>query len=237
MRDGFLAAARCSAILGLVSLLGLALAPEARASVVPDYYFNGPTDYDATTGTLSVATGPGGAEILASTGLPADLSATAATAAGSEVLLSLNLVAGSVVDNGYSTTASFSTSAGYVAALYLGNGSGGTSATPVLTGTLSNMQISGVDGSNSGVLTGYLHPTGGSAYAYFSNPSDVVALDFDLSTNFSSTMYSSSFGGQINGQVESAPPVPIPGALPLFLSGVGLLGMIARRRLNLAAPQ
>ena len=148
----------------------------------------------------------------------------------------MSLVAGSVSDNGFATTASFSTPASYQAALYLGNGSGGTAGTPVLTGWLSNMQVSGIDAGNTGVLTGYLHPTGGLAYTFFSDPSDVIALDFNLSTNFSPAMYGTSFTGQISGQVESAPaPVPLPAALPLLLSGLGLFGAAVKRRSTLAS--
>ncbi len=209
----------------------------AHASVVADYYFNGPISYSAGSQTLSVSTGPGGAELFNSTGLPASYSVTAANEAGSEIVLSMGLVAGSVADNGYSTTAAFSTATGYVAALYLGNGSGGTSASPVLTGTLSNMEISGVDGDNTGVLTGFLHPTGGLAYSYFSDPSDVIALDFNLSTSFGQSMYAASFDGQINGQIEAAPAVPVPATLPLLASGLGVLGVAMRRRRSLVSAQ
>lgn len=220
--------------------LGLATGPALHAATVADYFFNGPISYSANGQSLSVNTGSQGAELISSTGLPAPFAVvptgqSGSNIAGSEVLLSMNLVAGSVNDNGFATTASFATLPGYQAALYLGNGTGGTASTPVLTGTLSNMQVSGFDGGNTGVLTGYLHPTGGLAYSYFSDPSDVIALDFDLSTNFSSTMYQASFLGQINGQVESAPPaVPIPAALPLLLSGLALIGGAAFRRQNLA---
>jgi hypothetical protein len=220
--------------------LGLTSSPVLHASTVADYYFNGPISYTASGQTLSVNTGSQGAELISSTGLPAPFAVVptgqaASNIAGSEVLLSMNLVAGSVSDNGFATTASFATAPGYRAALYLGNGAGGTASTPVLTGTLSNMQVSGFDGGNTGVLTGFLHPTGGLAYSYFSDPSDVIALDFDLSTNFSSAMYQTSFSGQINGQVESAAPaVPIPAALPLLLSGLALMGGAAFRRQTLA---
>lgn len=220
--------------------LGLAAGPTLHASTVADYYFNGPISYSASGQTLLVNTGSQGAELISSTGLPAPFAVVptgqpGSNILGSEVMLSMNLIPGSVSDNGFATTASFTTANGYQAALYLGNGSGGTASSPVLTGTLSNMQVSGFDGGNSGVLTGYLHPTGGLAYSYFSDPSDVIALDFDLSTNFSSTMYQSSFSGQINGQVESAAPaVPIPTALPLLLSGLALMGGAAFRRQTLA---
>ena len=223
-----------------VMALGLAADPTLHASTVADYYFNGPISYSASGQTLSVNTGSQGAELISSTGLPAPFAVVptgqpGSNILGSEVMLSMNLIPGSVSDNGFATTASFTTATGYQAALYLGNGSGGTASSPVLTGTLSNMQVSGFDGGNSGVLTGYLHPTGGLAYSYFSDPSDVIALDFDLSTNFSSTMYQSSFSGQINGQVESAAPaVPIPAALPLLLSGIALMGGAAFRRQTLA---
>jgi hypothetical protein len=229
----------------VVGVLGVAVlelyAPSAlRAATVADYYFNGPIAYTVTGQTLSVDTGSQGAEIISSTGLPAPFAVVptgqpGSNIAGSEILLSMNLVPGSVNDNGYATTASFSTPSGYQASLFLGNDSGGTAAAPVLTGTLSNMQISGFDGGTSGVLTGYLHPTGGLAYADFSDPSDVIALDFNLSTEFSSAMYTASFSGQINGQVESAPPaVPIPAAMPLFLSGLALIAGAVRRRQSLA---
>jgi len=223
--------------MGMISILGWLAATVlcltaglARAAAVPDYYFNGPVNFDATTEALSVATGPGGAELFESSGLPTQYSVDAANAVGSEIVLSMNLAANSIVDNGYSTTASFDTAADYVAALYLGNGSGGTSNAPVLTGTLSNLQVSGIDGNNAGVLTGYLHPTGGLAYAFFADPSDVVALDFDLTTDFSQSMYAASFSGQINGEVESTSSVPLPWGLPLLSTGLGLLGLAARPR-------
>lgn len=223
-----------------VMALGLSASPMSYAGTVADYFFNGPIAYSVTGQTLSVDTGSQGAELISSTGLPAPYAVVptgqpGSNIAGSEVMLSMSLVAGSVTDNGFATTASFSTPTGYQAELYLGNGSGGTASTPVLTGTLSNMQVSGFDGSNTGVLTGYLHPTGGLAYSYFSDPSDVIALDFDLSTNFSAEMYQASFNGQINGQVESAPPVvPLPPALPLLLSGLALIGGAAFRRQTFA---
>ena len=233
MRHGFLVVATR---LSTVFAFGLGMGSITHAAVVADYFFNGPIAYSSSFQTLSVATGTSGAVIFNSTGLPAAYSLTAANEAGSKVVMAMNLVGSSIIDNGFSTTANFTTPTGYKVQLFLGNGSGGTAATPVLTGWLSNMQASGIDGSNTGVLTGLLHPTGGLAFAYFSDPSDVIALDFNLSTNFSSIMYQSSFSGQINGQVQAqAAPVPISGTLPLLASGLGLLGAAkARRRLTLA---
>jgi hypothetical protein len=215
---------------GLVAAAWCLASGAAHATTVPDYYFNGPISFSTTNEALSVATGAGGAELFQSTGLPAAYTVNAANESGSEIVLSMNLVPGSVVDNGYSTTASFATAAGYLAALYLGNGSGGTASSPVLTGSLSNLEVSGVDGDSDGVLTGYLHPIGGLAFSYFSDPSDIIALQFDLTTSFSQSMYAASFSGQVNGQVESAPAVPLPWSWPLFISGLGLVGLAGRRR-------
>jgi hypothetical protein len=205
------------------------------ASVLPEYFFNGPVAFSSGTDTLAVKTGAGGAEIIGSQGLPSPFAVIptnmpGSNIAGSEIVLSLNL--GTVTDSNGTTTATFTTPVGYEAALYLGNGSGGTQSSPVLTGSLTDMEVSGGDGNNLGVLTGLLHPNGGSAFSFFSNPSDVIALEFNLTTNFAKTMYQSSFSGQINGQVEStsAAPVPLPAALPLLVSGLGLLGAAARRR-------
>jgi hypothetical protein len=213
---------------GLAVAAAVFAAGTAQAGVIADYYFNGPISYKG--GVLAVATGPAGATIIESTGLPAPLALVPnLNQAGSQVILSADLLPGSVVDNGFSTSASFMAPVGDTAALYLGNGSGGTASTPVLTGTLSNLEVSGIDGNNTGILSGYLHPNGGSAISYFSDPSDVIALDFNLSTNFSGSMYSSAFTGQINGQVESMPVVPLPGGLPLLLSGIGVLAILACR--------
>lgn len=187
-------------------------------TVVADYYFNGPIGYDATTQTLSVSPS---AQIFQSVGLPAAYSLVpGVNQAGSQIDLSMQLNPASVLDNGLTTTASFTEPAGYQAALYLGNGSGGTAASPVLTGTLTGLAVVGFDNNNLGILTGYLHPTGGLAIQYFSDPSDVIALDFNLSTTFSQQMYAGSFTGQINGQVEAVPMVPLPAGLPLLLSGL-----------------
>ena len=216
----------------LVAALGLCSA--AGAATVPDYVFNGPIAFTASSDTLTVDLGSSGAKLISSQGLPAPFAViptgqSGSNIAGSEIVMSLTLDPTSVIDSGGQTKASFL--AGATASLYLGNGSGGTQATPVLSGTLSGMEMGGSDSFNIGALTGFLHPTGGSAFSFFSNPSDVIALQFNLSTDFSATMFQSSFTGQINGQVESTTaPVPLPAALPLLVSGLGLVGAGARRR-------
>ena len=209
------------------------LAMPASAGVVAEYYFNGSASFNAGTDLLSIGSD---ASVFQSAGLPAALSVVStgpgANVVGSEVNLSMLLNTATVLDTGQFTIANFNANpAQPVVSLYLGDGSGGTSATPVLTGTLSSVQLVGQDGNNAGVLTAYLHPTGGSAISYFSDPSNVIALNFDLTTTFSASMYQGNFSGQINGQVQSTTPVPLPASLWLFGSAaVALLGYAPRRR-------
>lgn len=212
------------------------MAASAFGDTVPAYYFNGGASYvfDTSSGEGILAV-DSSATIFQSTGLPAPLavitSGPGANVAGSEVVMSMELQPSTVVDTGMFTVAGFVPNpAAPQVALYLGNGSGGTATTPVLVGTLSNMELSGPDGFNAGVLTGDLHPTGGSAFSYFSDPSDVIALNFDLTTNFGATMYGSSFSGQINGEVQSTSAVPLPESAWLLVSGLGALALSRRAR-------
>lgn len=210
----------------------------ASAGVVAEYFFNGSASFDAGTDLLSVGSD---ATVFQSAGLPGALSVISsgpnANVVGSQVNLSMLLNSATVADTGQFTVAGFVADPNQqLVSLYLGNGSGGTSSTPVLTGSLSSVELVGQDGSNAGVLTAYLHPVGGSAISYFSDPSDVIALNFDLTANFGATMYQSSFSGQINGQIESTTAVttvPLPSPVWLFSSAaLALLGFAPRRRVN-----
>src|ERR1700674_3946857 len=106
MRHGFLVV---TARLSTVLALGLGMGSITQAAVVADYFFNGPIAYSSSFQTLSVATGASGAVIFNSTGLPASDSVTAANEAGSKVVMSMNLVGSSIIDNGFSTTANLAT--------------------------------------------------------------------------------------------------------------------------------
>jgi hypothetical protein len=224
-----------------VLVSGLLASTAVPASTIPAYYFNGSASYTASTEILStVSAGTSTATLFQSVNLPPSLSVVPASSGvignvvGSVVDLTVQLQPTSIVDNGLQTNATFMPLAGEPAALYLGNGSGGTSSTPVLTGTLSNITLSGPDGLNMGFLTAYLHPTGGSAIGYFSDPSSVLALDFDLTTTFGAGMFGSSFSGQINGDVQSLTAVPLPPGFALLASALalmlGAMGLPARRR-------
>jgi len=215
-----------------LAVCGLCAAPPTQAATVAEYFFNGGATYSSATGQLSVDSS---ATIFASAGLPSPLSVIAsgpgANVTGSQVDLVVALDPTSVVDNGAQTIANFLAITGQPVQLFLGNGTGGTATSPVLTGALSSVQLTGVDGLNAGILTAYLHPNGGSAFSFFSDPSDVIALNFDLTTTFAGSMYASSFTGQINGQIESTVPLPASG----WLLGPGLAALLgisgrARRR-------
>jgi hypothetical protein len=203
----------------------------ARGSSIPVYYFNGGAAYDASTETLSTIdpnTGLAMASLFQSANLPPPLSVVpGVNDRGSAIDLTMTLVPSTIVDNGLQTTASFAATA-QEAALYLGNGSGGTATTPVLTGTLSNITLSGPDGLNMGFLTAYLHPNGGAAFAYFSDPSSVLALNFDLTATFGADMFGTDFSGQINGQVQSMTSVPLPASFVLLALGAALMFALTR---------
>ncbi|MFQ5466186.1 MAG: PEP-CTERM sorting domain-containing protein, partial [Thermodesulfobacteriota bacterium] len=139
----------------------------------------------------------------------------------------------SVSSNAITTTGNFGTAYGpRFNDLTIIDGSG----TTLLTGTFSSARITGLNGALSGNGTAYFTLTGGTLMNLFTAPCNggvncggMVNLSYNLTTPFSSTMFSSSFSGQTKGDIA---PVPEPATLLLLGSGLIGAGIAGRRKLK-----
>ncbi|MBI5236559.1 MAG: PEP-CTERM sorting domain-containing protein [Deltaproteobacteria bacterium] len=119
-----------------------------------------------------------------------------------------------------------------------GNFTGGSltivdgSSTTLLTGTFISASITGKDGSNLGYGEARFNVTGGSlASSFICGPmgmcGGMVNLAFNLSQNFSSTMFRRDFTGHSKGDIAK---VPEPSTLLLLGSGLVGAGLWLRKR-------
>ncbi len=117
-------------------------------------------------------------------------------------------------------------------------------------GVLTNLNIAGLNQAyginNQGQIVGWYDESGGSAFLYengvASNLNDLI--DPNSGWLLSVALGINNFGwitgvGTHNGQqraflayLDNTSAVPVPAALPLMLSGLGVLGVAARRRKN-----
>lgn len=106
------------------------------------------------------------------------------------------------------------------------------SATTLLTGSFVSASITGADGTNLGLGEARFNVTGGSLASYFlcgpmGQCGGMVNLAFNLSSNFSSTMFASNFSGHSKGDIAK---VPEPSTLLLLGSGLVGAGLWLRKR-------
>ena len=195
------------------------LAVSSTAAAVPTLTFDGQLAFDPLSEILQITAKLTGA--FGVTGV--DLDPTSATELTLEAMLT-----GSSSFMGI-TTGSFGTASANPDISITD-----ASMTELLTGNIDSMLMIGADGRPSGQLQGYFAPTGGLLQGDFGDPSSVFALVLDLSIDFNSQMFTSSFNGIADGAVIgteiSFPLAAVPEPSLLVLLGTGFLILFSSRR-------
>ena len=99
--------------------------------------------------------------------------------------------------------------------------------TVLLTAKFDSLSLEGFNGEDRGEISGLLNATGGSLMSTFDG-GNLFAMQLNLNTIFSSSMYSSDFSGDIDGYIEANVSEPAP--LALLLLGLVLTGFARRKR-------
>jgi len=178
--------------------------------------FNGQINYSAPNGSLTLAGSLTGFEELSVTPDLSGSTFTLTTFLNSELYTSTTSEADFVGSSGLAV---------YDFQINSGNGES------LLSGNVLNMNMSGVNGFTFGFLSGDLMGTGGLLHDDFSNgPANLLGLGFNLSTPFSSNMFSSDFSGNVNGSLI-ATSVFESSSILLFLTGLfGLININYKRK-------
>jgi hypothetical protein len=100
-------------------------------------------------------------------------------------------------------------------------------ANNLLTGDFSYLEMKGGNGFSSGLVSGLLNANGGSLASEF-GLGNLIALEFNLSTAFSSAMFEQDFSGRIDGRIEGETAVPEPSMPALLAIGILLIGFTKR---------
>jgi hypothetical protein len=194
----------------IIKGFGLALALiTTSAHAIPTLFFDGDISYDQTTGLLSVSS------VLTST---FDI-APSPTILGSSLDFTTLLSAVDSSNSNY-TVGLFGTTAGTDLSVVDGD------SNSLLTGNFSELTMKGGNGLDFGLVTGTLDADGGTLQDMF-DIGNLIALEFNLSTSFSTTMFDYSFDGLIDGRIEGA-SVPEPTMPALLALGILLIGFVNR---------
>jgi len=95
----------------------------------------------------------------------------------------------------------------------------------LLTGEFLSLQMKGGNGRNSGLITGVIDATGGNLETEFGT-SNLIALQLNLTSSFSATMFDSDFSGDIDGRVVGEEIVPEPAVISILGLGLAFIGLI-----------
>lgn len=198
----------------LIKTTGLALALCAQSVyAIPALFFDGEISFDASTGELSVNS------VLTAT--------TDITPAPNLIGSSLSFMA--LLDNVDDSHPIFTVGS------FMGVRDDDLEVTDgdlntLLTGDFNSLEMKGANGRDFGLVSGEIDATGGSLQNLFGT-SNLIALEFNLSTLFGSTMFDSSFTGRIDGRiVGQEQPVTEPAVLTLLGFSLVLMGVVRNIR-------
>ncbi|MCG8534147.1 MAG: hypothetical protein MI808_03530 [Pseudomonadales bacterium] len=99
----------------------------------------------------------------------------------------------------------------------------------LLDGTINSLLMSGFQGSNFGALTGDLDASGGSLLNDFLLDTSLFALQLNLTSPFSLTMFDGDFSGLLDGSLTGV-PASISEPAPISILMMGLCALIYIRR-------
>ncbi len=91
----------------------------------------------------------------------------------------------------------------------------------LLSADFSSLSLEGANGGNRGAVVGLLVATGGSLMSLFDG-GDLFALQLNLTTSFSDSMYEFDFSGNVDGNIQGE-FVTVPEPSSLALLGLGFL--------------
>lgn len=197
----------------LIKGLGLALAlfASSAAQAIPTLFFDGAINFDSRTGLLSVTSVLTGTEDI----MPAP------NLVGSSLVFATLLTSVDSTSPLF-TVGNFGTSAGTDLTVMDGD------SNTLLLGDFSSLQMKGGNGYSSGLVTGTLNSTGGDLQSAF-GIGNLIALQFNLTTTFSSNMFEDSFFGAIDGRIEGQQvQVPEPAMPALLALGLLVIGFVNR---------
>ncbi|MDH5570445.1 MAG: PEP-CTERM sorting domain-containing protein [Gammaproteobacteria bacterium] len=103
----------------------------------------------------------------------------------------------------------------------------------LLQGDLSYIEMRGTNGSNRGFLFADFVPATGLLLDQFSPLSGLVAFQLNLTNAFSTSMFETSFSGNVNGDVSNPDYVSVPEPSIFALLAIGLVAtFITRKKIN-----
>lgn len=197
----------------ITTIIGLALIlATSAAQAIPTLFFDGAINYDAGTTELSASS------VLTKT---TDITPEPALSNSTMTLSAFFVDFETILSSGCffcadSTKGNFvGDTDALVDDLKIVDGDGLT----LLTAKFDSLSLEGINGGDRGEIIGLLSATGGSLMSAFAD-SDLFALQLNLGTVFSDTMYNSDFAGRVDGNIK-AHSVPEPTSLALL--GLGIL--------------